>query len=45
MVIGIGGGIFKFSIGHDFTFQLGGVALATVVGIALNLIIPKSEEN
>ena len=26
----------------DFNFSLGGVALATVVGILLNLIIPKN---
>ncbi len=42
MVIGIGGGILQFSIGKEFSFSLGGVALATIVGIFLNLIIPKS---
>lgn len=41
MVIGIGGGVLKFMI-KDFNFSLGGVALATVVGILLNLIIPKN---
>ena len=40
-LIGIGGGMLQFSIGSAFTFSLGGVALATLVGILLNLIIPK----
>ena len=40
MVIGIGGGILQFNIGSNFRFALGGVALATVVGIALNSVIP-----
>lgn len=40
MVIGIGGGILQFNIGSEFRFALGGVALATVVGILLNLVIP-----
>ena len=45
MVIGIGGGMLEFAIGKSFTFSLGGVALATLVGILLNLIIPaKAEE-
>ncbi len=44
LVIGIGGGIFQFKVGNDFTFALGGVALATVVGIILNLIIPNTED-
>lgn len=42
LVIGIGGGMLQFHVGKDFTFSLGGVALATVVGIVLNLILPKS---
>lgn len=42
MVLGIGGGILQFTIGGSFVFSLGGVALATVVGILLNLVIPKS---
>lgn len=42
MVIGIGGGVLQFMVGK-FKFSLGGVALATVVGILLNLIIPKSK--
>ncbi len=41
MVIGIGGGVLQFMVG-SFKFSLGGVALATVVGILLNLIIPTS---
>ena len=41
MVIGIGGGVLQFMVG-SFKFSLGGVALATVVGILLNLIIPKT---
>lgn len=46
MVIGIGGGVLQFSIGKSFNFSLGGVALATLVGILLNLILPtKKAEN
>jgi len=40
MVIGIGGGMLQFNIGSDFHFSLGGVALSTLVGILLNLLIP-----
>jgi uracil permease len=40
LVIGIGGGIFAFNITNDLRFELAGVALATVVGIILNLIFP-----
>ena len=39
-VIGIGGGKFAFNITGDVQFQLAGVALATVVGIILNLVFP-----
>ncbi|MDR0675590.1 MAG: NCS2 family nucleobase:cation symporter [Elusimicrobiota bacterium] len=39
MTIGIGG--TAFSIGQ---FSLGGVALATIIGIILNLILPKDKE-
>ena len=42
LVIGIGGGVLKFTVGGSFEFSLGGVALATVVGILLNLILPKT---
>jgi uracil permease len=41
-VIGIGGGRLAFSLTQDVRFELAGVALATVVGILLNLIFPKS---
>jgi uracil permease len=39
-VIGIGGGRLAFTITGGVQFQLAGVALATVVGIALNLLFP-----
>ena len=42
LVIGLGGGLLQFSLGKDFTFTLGGVALATVIGILLNLVLPKT---
>ena len=42
LVIGIGGGLVAFPIGGGLEFQMGGVALATLMGIILNLIIPKS---
>jgi len=41
LVIGIGGGELAFSITQDLQFKLAGVALATVVGIILNLIFPR----
>ena len=44
MVIGIGGGMLEFSVGQNFKFSLGGVALATLIGILLNLIIPISKK-
>ena len=40
LVIGIGGGLLKFSVGSNLEFSLGSVALATLTGIVLNLIIP-----
>lgn len=43
LVIGIGGGMLRFNIGSNFTFKLGSVALATVAGIILNLIIPQDK--
>lgn len=43
LVIGIGGGILQFPMGRGFTFSLGGVALATIVGIVLNLVIPQDK--
>ncbi len=42
LVIGIGGGVLSFNMGKGLTFSLGGVALATVVGIILNLVFPTS---
>jgi uracil permease len=44
LVIGIGGGQLAFNITQDLRFVLSGVALATVVGIILNLVIPKTQE-
>jgi uracil permease len=41
-VIGIGGGRLAFAITGELHFDLAGVALATVVGIILNLIFPPS---
>jgi uracil permease len=41
-VIGIGGGRLAFNITKDLRFELAGVALATVVGIILNLLFPVS---
>jgi uracil permease len=41
-VIGIGGGRLAFNFTKDLRFELAGVALATVVGIILNLIFPVS---
>jgi uracil permease len=31
-------------MGKDLTFSLAGVALATLVGILLNLVLPKTKE-
>ena len=42
LVIGVGGGELAFNITQDLQFRLAGVALATVVGIVLNLIFPTS---
>jgi uracil permease len=43
-VIGIGGGRLAFSVGGGVEFQLAGVALATITGIILNLVFPRSEK-
>ena len=40
LVVGIGGGRLAFAITNDVHFELAGVALATVVGIILNLAFP-----
>jgi len=45
LVIGIGGGLFAFSITSNLRFELAGVALATVVGIILNLIFPSGKQS
>jgi uracil permease len=37
------GGRLAFAVTKDVTFELAGVALATVVGIILNLIFPASK--
>jgi uracil permease len=42
--IGIGRGIFEFNITDKVAFKLEGIALATVVGIILNLLYPKSKD-
>lgn len=44
LTIGIGGGLLQFKFGNDFMFTLGGVAFATVIGILLNLLLPKYPE-
>jgi len=44
LVIGIGGGKLAFNITHDLHFELAGIALATLVGIILNLVIPASKK-
>ena len=45
LVIGVGGGELAFALTDDLQFKLAGVALATVVGIVLNLIFPVSKES
>ena len=42
LVIGIGGGKIFFPITEGLNFELADVALATFVGIVLNLILPPS---
>ncbi|MDC7219278.1 MAG: solute carrier family 23 protein [Spirochaetales bacterium] len=42
LVVGIGGGVIKFPIGSGLHFELGGMALAALVGILLNLVLPQS---
>ena len=44
LVIGIGGGRLAFNITGDLNFELAGIALATIVGIFLNLVIPRSKK-
>jgi len=45
LVIGIGGGQLAFKITENLDFVLSGVALSTVVGIFLNLIIPQGKKS
>ena len=45
LVIGIGGGRLAFAITKDLQFELAGIALATAVGIILNLVFPMSKDN
>jgi len=42
LVIGIGGGMIQFPIASGLNFELSGVALATLVGIILNLALPRT---
>lgn len=42
LVIGIGGGAIRFPVGDSLNFELAGIALATLIGILLNLLLPKS---
>lgn len=44
LVIGIGGGKLLFPISEALEFKLEGVALATLVGIILNLVLPRDIE-
>jgi len=44
LVIGIGGGRLAFNITQDLTFELAGIALATLIGIILNLLIPVTKK-
>ncbi len=39
LTVGIGGAVFSFG-----SFSLGGIGLASIVGVLLNLILPKSEK-
>ena len=40
LVIGVGGGELAFAVTDDIQFKLANVALATIVGIILNLVFP-----
>ncbi len=42
LVVGIGGGQLLFPIAEGLNFDLSGVALAALIGIVLNLVLPKS---
>ena len=42
LTIGIGGGLLSFPMGN-MQFSLGAVALSTLVGILLNLVLPETK--
>jgi uracil permease len=44
LVLGIGGGKLIINITQDLRFELAGIALATLVGIILNLVIPSGKK-
>ena len=43
MTIGIGGLVFQFALNKNLMFAIEGVALAAVVGIILNLVLPEDK--
>ena len=43
IVLGIGGGAIKFHVGSS-EVEIAGVALATLVGVILNLILPETSK-
>ena len=44
MVIGIGGLALQITLGKSLMLSLEGIALATVIGIILNLVLPKEKQ-
>ncbi len=44
LVIGVGGASLQFPLTTEITFQFSGVALATLIGIILNLVIPATKK-
>ncbi|MGE4453836.1 MAG: uracil-xanthine permease family protein [Sphaerochaeta sp.] len=44
LVIGIGGGMLSFAMGENLEFTLAGVALATLIGILLNIFLPREQQ-
>jgi uracil permease len=45
IVVGIGGAIIRFTLKNGSTVEISGVALATIVGIILNLVLPEKSQN
>lgn len=43
-IIGLGGAIISFKISGNMTLSLSGMSLAAIVGITLNIILPKDKE-